>query len=999
MKSILNKVLIASIAVCLANATQAQMSVTNATPFNSSAHLIQNVFMGSQITAFNYKYNGTTNANVTNQVGYFTGGGNIIGIDSGIVMSSGNINLIPNNGFASASFSGAGDSDVLAVAQSVGWGTPPSIMRDKAVLEFDFVAPQGDSISFEYCFGSEEWPVYPCSQYNDAFGFFISGPGINGPYSNNAENVSVIPGTDTLPVAITSIHNGTGGTPCNGNPSYAQYYNNGPISNAFTFADLNTSNTYGAWTDVFETKRIWVNACDTYHVKLAICDGVDWIFDSAVFLKAKSFEFFGVTVNPQPSYNPWGFDSALYEGCGNLELYFTRVDSVYPPYDLQYTIAGSATMGLDYENVPGCTLVNGVYECEVTFAQDSTQVGFDIEIYYDTQNEVVETFDFIVTDSNVTMCGDDDTLALTIIDQPVLSVSAFGNTTLDCNDSAALIGVTINNGLPPFTYSWSNTTSVDSSQYVQPSVTTAYSIQIEDGCGFQSETEIITVGVFNVPWSVVKIGDEQTINCTDSPVDLAVGVQFNDLIWHGDISYVWSTGSTDSTISVFSLVDTTYSVTIHRACTQETVVKTFDLYTENDPVITYTKDTDVEDIACPGDPINIAVQASGGYPPYNYVWSNGSLDSTTTVAPLLTDSIFVTVTDICGLEDFVDYVVVHVPVADPLIIRGVQNDTVACSGLKVHFGPAQPSGGFGWGYELSWTNFDTREDYIQDILYHDTTYTIRLTDGCHADTAEKVLRGVIAKKNDLQLILPNDTVICAGDAIILEAQGVDGGGNYKYFWESSVQSSGKYLTATPTESHNYTLRLVDYCDTFITGNVQVDVSNVSADFEYEYINDYDISLKNKSWSNDTIRYYDWTIAGIGASSTDKSPIIAMPNGNAYEVELMTTNEHGCSDVSTVLVMPEYHLYIPSSFTPNDDGNNETWKMESMGIRELKLEVYDRWGNTVFATTDKDFEWNGKLNGERVPQGAYVWRIVLITDNDQYVKREGTLLLLNDFQLR
>ena len=72
-------------------------------------------------------------------------------------------------------------------------------------------------------------------------------------------------------------------------------------------------------------------ACDTYHVKMAICDGVDWIFDSAVFLKAKSFEFFGISVNPQPSYNPWGFDSALYEGCGNLDLYFTRTDSTYPP--------------------------------------------------------------------------------------------------------------------------------------------------------------------------------------------------------------------------------------------------------------------------------------------------------------------------------------------------------------------------------------------------------------------------------------------------------------------------------------------------------------------------------------------------------------------------------------------------------------------------------------------------------------------------------------------
>ena len=270
----------------------AQMNVTNTTPFNSSVHLIQNVFMGSLITAFNYEYNGTTNGNVTNQVGYFTGGGNIIGIDSGIVMSTGNINSIPNNGFASASFSGAGDADVLQVAQSVGWGTPPSIMRDRAVLEFDFVAPQGDSISFEYCFGSEEWPVYPCSQYNDAFGFFISGPGISGSYSNNAKNVSIVPGTTSLPVAITSIHNGTGGSPCNGNPSYAQYYNNGPTSQAFTFADLNANNTYGAWTDVFLTKPIWVNACDTYHVKLAICDGVDWVFDSAVFLKAKSFDFF-----------------------------------------------------------------------------------------------------------------------------------------------------------------------------------------------------------------------------------------------------------------------------------------------------------------------------------------------------------------------------------------------------------------------------------------------------------------------------------------------------------------------------------------------------------------------------------------------------------------------------------------------------------------------------------------------------------------------------------
>ncbi len=997
MKGVKNFITTA-VAVVIIGQAYSQLFITNATPYNSSAYLIQNVFMGGQINAFNFKYNTVTNANVTNQVGYFTGGGNIFGIDSGIVMSSGNVYSLPANGFASTSYSGVGDADVLAVAQSVGWGTPPSIMRDRAMLEFDFVAPQSDSLAFEYCFGSEEWPVYPCSQYNDAFGFFISGPGISGSYSNNAKNVSIVPGTTSLPVAITSIHNGTGGSPCNGNPSYAQYYNNGPTSQAFTFADLNANNTYGAWTDVFLTKPIWVNACDTYHVKLAICDGVDWVFDSAVFLKAKSFDFFGVSVNPQPSYNPWGFDTALYEGCGNLELYFTRVDSTYPPYTLEFTVAGTATMGADYANIPGCVFANGVYECEITFPQDSTSVGFDIEIYYDQLTENFETFLFIVTDSNVSMCGGDDTLALSIVDQPILQVNGWGNTTLDCNDSAAFIGVTVLNGLPPYTFTWSNAVT-DSTQYVQPSVTSAYTVQIDDGCGFQSHTELITVGVFNVPWSVIKIGDEQTINCTSSPVTMGVGVQFNDNIWHGDISYIWSTGSTDSMINVFSLVDTTYSVTISRACTQETVVKTFDLYVVNDPITTYTQDTDVEDIACPGDPITIAVQASGGYPPYTYLWSNGSPDSSTVVAPLLTDSFFVTVTDICGLVDYIDYVVVPVPVAEPLVIRGVHNDTVACANLKAHFGPAVPSGGFGWGYELSWTDFASLEDYMQSIIYEDTPFTIKLTDGCHADTAVKEVWGIIAQYNDLELEVTNDTVVCFGDEIVLEAQGVLGGGKYRYFWENSIDPTGPLHTISPTQTQTYTVRMMDQCEEVRFGDVTINVSEINAEFEYEYINDYDVVFTNKSSSTDTLKWNDWLVKEAGIISTAASPIISLPNGDQYNVDLTVTNNFGCTNVASMLIGAEYHLYIPTSFTPNKDGHNETWSIESLGIREMKLELYDRWGNVIFATTDKDFEWDGKVEGQRAPMGAYVWRIVLFTDGDEYVKREGTLLLLNDFQTR
>ena len=58
------------------------------------------------------------------------------------------------------------------------------MLNNIIVLEFDF-RPISDQVSFQYVFGSEEYQSYTCSQYNDIFGFFISGPGINGIYENN----------------------------------------------------------------------------------------------------------------------------------------------------------------------------------------------------------------------------------------------------------------------------------------------------------------------------------------------------------------------------------------------------------------------------------------------------------------------------------------------------------------------------------------------------------------------------------------------------------------------------------------------------------------------------------------------------------------------------------------------------------------------------------------------------------------------------------------------
>ncbi|GAB4374840.1 MAG: hypothetical protein Kow0075_00810 [Salibacteraceae bacterium] len=994
MQSTIKLIMITAVCgIFSAHDASGQMSVTNSAPFNTTTHLIKNVFLGGDIEVMNLKFNGSTNNTISsNQVGYFSNAGNIIGIDSGIVMSTGNIFSIPQNTFASTSYGGIGDNDVLAVAQSVPWGTPPTVTRDRAILEFDFIAPADDSVAFEYCFASEEWPSYPCSSFNDAFGFFISGPGISGPYSNNAVNVAIIPGTDTLPVAITSIHNGTGSYPCNGNPSYNQYYNTGPTSNPFAFALSNNNNTSGAFTDVFITKPVAVNACDTYHVKMAICDGQDWIFDSAVFLKAKSFSFLGISVSPEPTYNPFGYDTALYEGCGDLDLRFSRTDSTYAPYTLSYQIAGTATMGLDYSMIPGCVPNgNGGYDCTITFPQDSASVKINIDILYDNLIESYETFIFIVTDSNVTNCLSGDTLVLTIVDQPDLQVNAWGNTTLDCNDPPAVIGVTAT-GLPPFDYVWSNGVA-DSVQSVQPSQTSMYAVTVTDACGMQMAVDFVTVGVFNVPWTANKIGDNQSVSCVDPPAVLAVDVTFADSKWHGDISYQWSTGSTDSVIAVHTNVDTTYTVTITRNCTGESVVKKFHLYAENDPVTLQTPSIPSDSMKCPGDIVEIKVIASGGYPPYTYTWETGATSDKTYVGPYEDRYYRVTVNDVCGLVDYVDSVFVEVPKAEPLRILGVVNDTIPCAGLKVNFGPAIPKGGFGWGYTFSWDDFNTESNYLEEIINADKSYTIKLIDGCGVDTGSLTVHGVIAKKNNLRLVHTIDTTVCKGDAIVLEAKGKGGGGKYVYYWNGSRQPSSRLLTITPSQPRTYTVRVSDQCDTFRTATISVDVSEIEADFEYEYLSDYEVKLVSKTWSTDSIVAWTWQIPDAGVSATGETPTVLLPDGAAYETTLMAVNQIGCEDRATMIVKPDFFLYVPNSFTPNGDFINDSWSVKSLGIREMKLEVYSQWGDVVFSTTDKHFAWDGKKNGQPVTSGVYVWRIVLYTDNGEYVEREGVVTVL------
>lgn len=314
--------------VCIVSASFGQAISVN-TSLYTVEELVQDVLINGCVTASNIQVSGG-NAGI----GYFSCSNPSFPFSSGIVMASGDISnaVGPNNETGAGSqLDGNGDPDLLQII------TPYSV-KDAVILEFDFV-PSSDFIQFRYIFGSEEYPEYVCS-YNDVFAFFISGPGISGPYSNNAKNIALVPGT-TTPVSIDNVNNGL-----NNNPNDWTC----PAQNSAYYVNNNGGQIieYDGHT-VALTATTTVIPCETYHIKLAIADANDQVLDSGVFLEAGSFSSGGQVSmnNPDPVY---GSNNDLYEGCQNYYV-FSRLDTTDTSSDLpvELIVGGNAQQG----NNPG----------------------------------------------------------------------------------------------------------------------------------------------------------------------------------------------------------------------------------------------------------------------------------------------------------------------------------------------------------------------------------------------------------------------------------------------------------------------------------------------------------------------------------------------------------------------------------------------------------------------------------------------------------------------
>lgn len=255
----------ASVSLC-----QENTNIIVDTTTYSVDELVQDVLIGngcSSISNITFSTGNSFDNNEPNGIGYFSYTGNNFPFNEGLVLSTGNVKDAegPNNSdnVSSGSNIWFGDDD-LNTALGIN-----SI--NATVIEFDFV-PVVSQINFEFLMASEEYDQgsFECN-FSDAFAFLLTDA------SGNTTNLAVIPGTD-LPILITNIHPDNGSCPA-ANPEFFGGY---------TPAD-EPPIAYNGRTVPFMAQAD-VNIGENYHIKLVIADDNDSLFDSAVFLRAGSFD-------------------------------------------------------------------------------------------------------------------------------------------------------------------------------------------------------------------------------------------------------------------------------------------------------------------------------------------------------------------------------------------------------------------------------------------------------------------------------------------------------------------------------------------------------------------------------------------------------------------------------------------------------------------------------------------------------------------------------------
>lgn len=587
-----------------------------------------------------------------------------------------------------------------------------------------------------------------------------------------------------------------------------------------------------------------------------------------------------------------------------------------------------------------------------------------------------------------------ESIGINIKLSPVVKASA--NPPIICKGETSTL-----KGSGSTTYTWSNG-STGSSIQVNPVNTQLFTVIGKDAATGCTSKDTVTVKVNSVPDSPVIVGPDSI--CSGNTATLNATAPGGVYKWYdsangGTVIY---TGTSYQT-PVLTSTKTYYVETVSPAECASYVRTPATVKVNTTPVNPVIVGPDT---ICAGHTITLIATAPGGI----YKWYD-SLSGGTTLftgdhfqTPNLdSNTIYyvevITLSNCTSISRTAVPIIVHSNPVSP-VITGPQT---ICAGNFVTLIATAPGGTYLWYDTLNGgTPLFTGDHFQTPVLNSNKTYFVDVVSTEECTSVSRTPVKITVNEIPVSPTIAGPDTICAGTHGLLTA--IAPGGLYKWYETISggtpIYTGEQYRSDILTETKTFYVEAVSSSNCVSTSRapVTITISKVDALFTATpFSGNAPLHVDFINNSKGAISYH-WNLNDNYESETKNLSHIFSPGGQGsiYEVMLVAINAFGCKDTMNVriIVNPFSKLIIPNIFTPNGDGINDVFTLESTGLSALNAQLFDRWGLKLFEWNSVHGGWDGRTSaGAEASEGTYYYVIIAKGLDGQEYKLNGYLTLI------
>lgn len=589
------------------------------------------------------------------------------------------------------------------------------------------------------------------------------------------------------------------------------------------------------------------------------------------------------------------------------------------------------------------------------------------------QNILAGTYSLTITDN--LGCTKDTVINISSTSIPQVTIS--GSDSI-CVGNNVVLTANVNNGTTPYDYNWSPLSSNNSVATFTPVQSQNFLVIIADanGCTDTSDFDVAVIALPIVNGAVI---DAKCYGSSDGSVSLTTigGI--------APLTYSW-TPNVSSGVVAQNLIQGNYQVLITDVlgCTAT------NSFVVNQP------DSIQLNLIVQGSTCNLpngSVQAIvvGGVQSYSYLWSTGSNDDN--ILNLVPGSYSLTVTDANGCIKNNSLTINAVPIPD-VSISGVDS---ICIGDNCNLNASVANQVLPITYQ--WSNGLPALSGVNVAPGSTQNYSLVVIDGngC-SDTTDFTLN-----VQNLPVITFNqsDSAACREldytfNASVLPA-------NVSYLWDFG---DGNY-SADVSPTNNYSIAGIFTPSLTVTNTLgcassmmfpdlitvhpmpQIDF-NVTPNILFDDYSEAQFTNLSVGPIN-----YIWNFGDGSDTSHAENPIHFYPDSGTYIITLIGESDKGCIDSisNTLLHVINSYAFIPSCFTPNNDGKNDVLKLFTVNVSDFYFQVLDRWDRILFETNNPEATWDGTYQGNYVQEGVYVYKMEYKSLQRKHMETFGRITLM------